>query len=516
MFQRERMKKAQDPIAVDHPIQSVLDGWVESGNRITDMLVPTEFNHELFPLASTALNPGEKLLVHTIKTRLPDGRFIERTLEVEGSPRLGLPGIFDQEVYAGVMALTERKGGIPDDGRIRFSLYELKEILGLFTSANTYRKLRDSLLRWQRTSLTTQGAIYLADTEEYAHGQAYNIWAVQWARDSRQGRAKTELNEIVFHDFFIRNYQAGYHKSIDWDFWLSLGRGTRGGTLKRLYRLIDAERAGTLEWRTSVQNLMSQVPIPPSYRGPGKASKFLARHHDELMDRGFLSAVEMDSEYRIVYKVDARFVSRQQHLGLADDPLERAAIERLMSFRVREKTARDLVERRGPDLCQRYMDALSHQKNVRNRAGWLKSYIEGNDNGPFPPNEGLTPSPPPGHTNPEDDWFFNRDTPPQTASEAPTTESTTDEKNWGLAATAAEGVQRRYRDGEFAAAIETARTVSNEEYLKYLDSNKPIRADDTKNRYYISPEGDLFLCPTRSTDIQDRVYICALRRPSTL
>jgi hypothetical protein len=126
------------------------------------------------------------------------------------------------------MALAEQKGGSrAGEGKVRFSLYELKEILRLpptrFTTACC-----GTLLRWQRTSLTTKGAIYLADTEEYAQGQAYNIWSVRWARDSGTGRAKTDLNEVRFYEYFIRNYTAGYMKSIDWNFWLSLGRGKRG------------------------------------------------------------------------------------------------------------------------------------------------------------------------------------------------------------------------------------------------------------------------------------------------
>ncbi len=504
------------------PLQTVLEGWADAGNEITDMLVPAEFNHEVFPLASTAIDPTEKLLTHTVTTLLPDGRYVERTLEVEGSPRLGLPGLFDQEVYAGIMALTERNGGMAEDGRVHFSLYELKEILRLPTNASTYRRLRDSLLRWQRTSLTTQGAVYLADTEEYAHAQAYNIWAVQWARDSRPGRAKVELNEVKFHEYFIRNYQANYYKHIDWDFFLSLGRGKRGGTLKRLYRLIDVERAGTLEWYTSVQNLMSQIPIPPSYKYPGKARDFLERHHGELVDRGFLKSAEVDDDYGVVYKVDSRFASRQRHLGLAGDPQERAAIERLMSFKVREKTARLLVSLRGANLCQRYMDALPYQKNVRNRAGWLKSYIEGNENGPFPPRDGVAPSPGASEKSDRPSDFASSDgareplfdgnvvatdPSPRTPSVAPCSEGTTEAQ-----AIATAQVERRHRVGEFNQAIEVFRTVPDEQYVKYLDTKSPVRADDVDNLYYVSLEGNLYLCPSGSTDEQDRVYICPLNR----
>ena len=524
------------------PTQRVLEGWPEDSDLTTDLLVPAEFNHELFPVASTAVDPSERLLTFTLETVLPDGRVLERTLEVEGSPRLGLPGLFDQEVYAGIMALVERKGGMPADGALRFSMYELKEILRLPTNAGSYRRLRDSLLRWQRTSLTTQGAIYLSDTEEYATGEAYNIWSVRWARDSRPGRAKTELNEVKFHEYFIRNYQAGYLKSIDWDFLLSLGRGKRGGTLKRLYRLIDAQRAGTLEWSTTVYNLMSQVPVPPSYKYPGKARDFLERHHPELVERGFLESAEISDGYEVVYKIDPRFVSRQRHLQLADDPRDRAAIERLMSFKVREAAARKLVALRGARVCERYVDALPHQAKVRNKAGWLKTYIEGDLNGPFPPKDGFTAT---GNLVSEtktvkkprtDHWLattlvagrngygqFPLHNEHGAAGGASVDGSLGDDLGALVGTTqqdagrSAEGadLRRRREAGEFDAAISAFEQADSKTYARYVDTPSPVRADDTGNLYYVSLDGDLYLCPSGSTDEQKRAHITVLDRPDT-
>lgn len=502
-------------------VQGVLEGWVEEGTEITDLLVPAEFNHELFPLASTALDPEEKLLTFTIKTPLPDGRVMERTLEVEGSPRLGLPGLFDQEVYAGVMALAEQKGGIrAGDGRVRFSLYELKEILRLPTNAVYYRMLRDSLLRWQRTSLTTKGAIYLADTEEYAQGQAYNIWSVQWARESGPGRAKTDLNEVRFHEYFIRNYTAGYIKSIDWDFWLSLGRGKRGGTLKRLYRLIDAERAGTLEWRTTVQRLMGQLPIPPSYKYPNKARRFLSRYHADLVDRGFLEVAEVSNDYEVFYRVNARFVNRQRQLALAEDPRDRGAIELLISFGVREKAAQYLVALRGPELCERYAGALPYQRDVRRKAGWLKTYIEGDRNGPYAPKDGFAPLR-------SSQITLQRSNSAETSPEPPEEGANSDvvlvvtgshqERHLELGeghpeVSTVEDVRRRHEAGEFDAAIEAFETAPFKQYAKYVGTAIPVHADDTDNRYYVSLDGVLYLCLDRSTDEDHLLPICPLNR----
>lgn len=500
------------------PLQQTLDGWHEEGGQLTDLLVPAEFNHEMFPMASTALHPTEELLTFTLETVLPDGRLVERTLEVEGSPRLGLPGLFDQEVYAGIMALVGHKGGMPEDGVLRFSFYELKEILALPTNAENYRRLRESLLRWQRTSLTTQGAVYLADTEEYAHGQAYNIWSIQWARDSRPGRAKTELNEVRFHDYFIRNYQAGYIKSIDWDFWLTLGRGKRGGTLKRLYRLIDVQRASTLEWHTTVQRLMGQVPIPPSYKYPGKARDYLRRLHPELVERGFLESAEISKDYEVSYKVDPRFVSRQKHLELADDPRDRSAIERLISFRVRESAARHLVSLRGANLCHRYMDALAHQKNVGNKAGWLNTYLLGNTNGPYPPKYGFSPQSGEEVINPAKPLTALPDSNTHNTAksdlrhDSPSVDESTsnfyssvsplvdrldsfrgsEEDPDQKLPVAVREVRSRVAAGGYSDAVEAFETVPHGEYVKMRDAAFPV-VHESGDRFYVSPENDLYV-----------------------
>src|SRR5918997_123694 len=442
---------------LSEPLQRVLEGWAEENGR-SDLLVPAEFNHELFPLASTAMDPTENLLSFTLKTVQSDGRLVERTLEVEGSPRLGLPGLFDQEVYAGVLALLERQGGI-----------------------------------------------YLADSEEYAVGEGYNIWSFRWAKDSRPGRAKTELNELKFHEYFIRNYQAGYIKSIDWDFWLSLGRGTRGGTLKRLYRLIDAQRAGTLEWRTTVPNLMAQVPVPPSYKYPGKARDYLKRHHPDLVKRGFLKDVEISADYEVLYGVDEPFVNRQRHLGLAEDPRDRSAIERLMSFKVRENVARNLVAMRGAALCRRYMDAVPHQKDVRRPAGWLKTYIEGDHKGSYPPKHGFAPASADASARPavlpkaarpsvapKDhkegyEWLFGEDDPAVEPSPP-----TTDEAGWAEAISAAEAVQRRRRSGESDQTIRNLETLPYEGYTKWVAAPSPV-VDASGTKFFVSADADFFV-----------------------
>jgi hypothetical protein len=41
-----------------------------------------------------------------------------------------MPGPVDQDVCLAVLQLLEKRGGMPEDGELAFSLYELRKILG--------------------------------------------------------------------------------------------------------------------------------------------------------------------------------------------------------------------------------------------------------------------------------------------------------------------------------------------------------------------------------------------------
>src|SRR3712207_9373635 len=85
--------------------------------------------------------PRSTLFPYTtlFRSRKLEPRVFERTLEGENGASLrqqwtvmpsvgyGTPGPLDQDVYLAVLELLERKGGMPANGKLRFSLYELVE-----------------------------------------------------------------------------------------------------------------------------------------------------------------------------------------------------------------------------------------------------------------------------------------------------------------------------------------------------------------------------------------------------
>src|SRR5215204_3302741 len=341
-----------------------------NGPQLDEQLVRVESNLEEYPLfAVKARNRTENQLVFERRQQGEGGTELVQRWEVEPPAKLGMPGPFDQDVYLAVLQLLELRGGMPRNGELTFSLYELREILGWSTSGNTYEKIRQSLRRISSTTLTSENAFY-SKAEERFLSDTFQIWSVHFSR-TKQGTATRERHTLRFHPIFIRNYMAQYLKGLDPEFYWSLSSPLS----KRLYRLIDHQRDGGLAWQTDLSSLRQQVPLS-NYSYPSEIKRILAPAHEELIKRSFLNGVEYRGKSGILYRVSQEFARRQKARELSGDPRELFAIERLTTEGIRGDVARDLVAHHGSDKCLRYADGLEHQRGIRNRAGWLRRAIE--------------------------------------------------------------------------------------------------------------------------------------------
>jgi Replication initiator protein A len=341
-----------------------------SSPQIDEQLVRVESNLEEYPLfAVKARNRTENQLTFERRRQGASGTELVQRWEVEPPAKLGMPGPFDQDVYLAVLQLLELRGGMPRNGELGFSLYELREILGWSVSGNTYEKIRQSLRRISSTTLTSENAFY-SKAEERFLSDTFQIWSVHFSR-TRQGGATQERHTLRFHPIFIRNYMAQYLKGLDPEFYWSLPSPLS----KRLYRLIDHQRNGELVWRTDLLSLRQQVPLT-NYSYPSELKRVLKPAHDELQERGFLSRVSYAGKTEVSYRISPEFARRQKARELSGDPGELFAIERLVSEGLRGDVARDLVARHGSERCLRYTDALESQRGIRSRAGWLRKAIE--------------------------------------------------------------------------------------------------------------------------------------------
>ncbi len=424
-----------------------------------------------------------------------------------------LPGPFDQDVWVAVQTLVGIRGGMPPDGRLYFSLYELLGVMRKVRKGDNYKELRASLLRLSATHFQADNAFYLKDKNKLAT-RTFTLWDVSLDTevDNETGEA-TERHFLEFHNVVRQSFQAEYLKTLDSDFYFSL----RSPLAKRLYRLIDRKRQGRPRWGTSLDRLKDMAPLAPSYRTPSKIRDVLETAHSELQRRGFLAGVSYEKRngtHWVRWRVEPEF-DRQRSLSSRDGALaldgelteeERRAAGLLMDQGVWPNVARDLVRRHGPEACCLQVESLRLQKGVTDPGAWLRWAIETDH--PLPNHLRSQPS-----LMVEDEADDNPAPPP---SPEMTSDSSRVENRGSDSTNDADEfvseVRSRYQAGEFDAAIEAFESASFEQYTKHIATRSPVQADDTDNRYYVSLNGDLYLCRDRSTVEEDLFYICPLDR----
>jgi plasmid replication initiation protein len=202
-------------------------------------IVNVELNLEEPPLFGGRVSVGANGYRKYIQEyRKSDGSVGQRMWRWRPPEEYGELDVFDGDVYVAMHALAKEKlGGIPEDGRIPFTLYEVLNILGLKDNGKNYRRVRDSILKINKTLMDAIDAFYRKDKKAY--GSAHFIpWRVEFeANEDRYGRA-TERHKLRFDEILVRSLAHGHIKQLDLNFCLSLTKGYA----KSLYRRIDYKR----------------------------------------------------------------------------------------------------------------------------------------------------------------------------------------------------------------------------------------------------------------------------------
>ena len=345
-------------------------GKVERGTKGTPDLIHVELNMEEAPLFSSSTQNQDviELLVDVVTD---GGEALERKWRVSASREYGFPGPFEEDLWVAVGKLVQSRGGMPEDGRLQFSLYELIQILGLPKKGDNYPKVRDAILRIQKTQVDAINAFYSKEKLSY-ESEHFNPWRVHFeANADRFGRA-SERHTLRFDEVLVRSFRAGHMKPLDIDFYLSL----KNSYSKSLYRRIDGKRGDGLRWTIKLGMLKQLLSMPASYKSPSKIKEKLERAHAELTRRGYLCSVTFPGKDEVRYEVSRDFVEQRVALERAWSPEENAAVRTLIRNGVWPNVARELVVTQGPDTCNLYVEALPYQKGVRNPGAWLKKFIE--------------------------------------------------------------------------------------------------------------------------------------------
>src|SRR5215207_1623354 len=338
-------------------------------------VINVEINLELIPLfLYKTRRRSEESLEATNVIRTPDGRRLEQYVKVVGGREYGIPGPVDRDVHVGIMKLVHRAGGMPPDGVVSFSLYELLKILGKNRGGNNYEKVRESLDRVADCVIYAKNAFYDNETQQF-RTHRFTPWSVHFA-STRQGQGRSvERHVLKFHEILVRSYNSGYLKTLDTDFFFSL----KSPMAKSLYELVDAKRRGKLSWTVGVQQLRQLIPMPESYRYDSKIREKVEPGLKELKRRGFLERADYEQrgeDQVICFRISRNFVEARERPQVSLSSRERGALDALVRHGVAAPKAEKLVSDNGAGHCSRYLDALPHQTGITNPAGWLVSYIE--------------------------------------------------------------------------------------------------------------------------------------------
>ncbi len=339
-------------------------------------LVKAEGNFEDHPYFTVGNQRNRDGIVqHTNTIRTKDGQELKQTWTVRAVHGLGLPGKLDQDVYVALLQLVDRQGGVPEDGWIGFSLYELVELLQRTHGGRDYKQIKESLERLSGTTIQSRNAFYRKSTMSYIDDSFHLLDRVQHSETMDGAGKRGERTWIQLSSHFVDSYRANYSKMLDADFYWSLN----SSVAKRLFRFIDKKRNQRRRWEVDLFSLRDRIPLSP-YPYPSKVREKLTPAHEELTHKGFLANVTYrktgDGSHLVCYEIKDSFASRRPVETSDQSPETRIALERLKSEGLREDIASDLISAHGPERCVRYAEAVAFQKNIRNRPGWLRKAIE--------------------------------------------------------------------------------------------------------------------------------------------
>ena len=357
----------------------------------TRALVAAEGNFEEHPYFRVGdRNAGTGILRYENELRTRDGNVLQQAWTVRAAHGRGLPGRFDQDVYVALLQIIDNKG-LPEDGWLSFSLYELVELMGRGHSGRDYRQVRESLQRLASTTIESDNAFYHRGRKAYVRDTFSLITEVKLSEYEGSDGERTDRNRVHLSDYFKESYQANYLKNIDVHFYWSLS----SPIAKRLYRLIDKKRNGRRMWEVELFSLKDKIPLS-DYKYASKIKEKLAPAHAELTEKDFLEHVDYrkgDYGEFASYKITESFHARRAAVAL--EPRtgdEFFCAQRLKAEGMRADTAEHLVSAYGPARVMHYVEALPYQKNLRNPAGWLRRAIENGYELDLPPATGALPN----------------------------------------------------------------------------------------------------------------------------
>ncbi|XZE20302.1 replication initiator protein A [Pirellulaceae bacterium SH449] len=299
-------------------------------------------------------------------------KYVPRKLTITGSDLLGLPNSLDDEVLLGCIQLTKEAGFT--DRKVRFTRYELMDLIGWPCDGRSYERISESLDRWTGTLIISDKAFWDKQNQCWVK-DSFNILDRVILSDREDTKnTKRKRSAIIWGDFMWQSFQAGNLKSLDYRFWQSL----ESPISKRLYRLLDKRfykrRAITFDLHRLA---FDKVGLSRNMH-TGQIKEKLKPAHEELKDKGVCDAKYVKrarGEWNVVYD-DVRHSRSELNEAVANDDKQQHLLEQLLIQRG-ITNAKELVskydEKRIKEAIENFDDRKAHGEDIG--AGWLGKAI---------------------------------------------------------------------------------------------------------------------------------------------
>ncbi len=346
-----------------------------------------ELNFAEFPIAAVSDTVGEqKTLEFTDEIFDPSsGKNVTRTLTITAADKFGLPTALDDEVLLGLMQLSCAQGF--SDRKVHFSRYELIKLLGWRDESKSYKRIEDSLNRWTGVTLQYKRAWWSKEEQCWVNETVHGIDQVTGFDRERIARRRKmagdspdkALSSFVWNDTVFQSFQAGYIKSLDFDFYKSLDSAIS----KRMFRFLDKRFYHKGRWEFDLQTFACEhIGLSKNYSNSELKRKLLPAVK-ELELRGYLTPLADAERFLKVQPGNwkAVFVKAQKKLAVLPNGDDHVLAKELVARGITPRSAQKLVSHHEATRIEakiRLFDALKGRGGegaIRNRAGWLYSAI---------------------------------------------------------------------------------------------------------------------------------------------
>lgn len=221
------------------------------------------------------------------------------------APGERLPGTFDQDVYIELLRRYHESDS-PSDGTLTFTLHAFLRSMGRRVDGRTYEQLRGALARLERTVLESEGAWVDAASGSSASARFTILAAVAIDRRRLTDRDQLALfpalasNEpgdarVTLAHQLRSNIAAGHTVTLSAPKYVALS----SPVARRLYRLIEAQRAGVSasQWSLTLERLAESLPLTQRY--PSHLQRVLQPAHEMLLAGGIIRKADVAQDGRV-------------------------------------------------------------------------------------------------------------------------------------------------------------------------------------------------------------------------